>query len=66
MDVAGKPAVVTDFTLPTEGFESPWAMAQLVFEYDSARVGEPPRSLAALRDWIKANPGRFTYPQPPD
>ena len=66
VDVAGKPAVVTDFTLPTEGFESPWAMAQLVFEYDSARVAEPPRSLAALRDWIKANPGRFTYPQPPD
>lgn len=66
VDVAGKPAVVTDFTLPTEGFESPWAMAQLVFEYDSARIDSPPRSLAALADWIKANPGRFTYPQPPD
>ncbi|MEY4984878.1 MAG: hypothetical protein RIR62_3144 [Pseudomonadota bacterium] len=66
VDVAGKPAVVTDFTLPTEGFESPWAMAQLVFEYDGARVAEPPRSLQALGDWIAANPGRFTYPQPPD
>lgn len=66
VDVAGKPAVVTDFTLPTDGFESPWAMAQLVFEYDSARVPEPPRSLAALGEWIAANPGRFTYPQPPD
>lgn len=66
VDVAGKPAVVTDFTLPTEGYESPWAMAQLVFEYDSARVAAPPRSLQALGDWIKANPGRFTYPQPPD
>ena len=66
VDVAGKPAVVTDFTLPTEGYESPWAMAQLVFEYDSARLPEPPRSLAALKDWIIANPGRFTYPQPPD
>lgn len=66
VDVAGKPAVVTDFTLPTEGYESPWAMAQLVFEYDSARLPEPPRSLAALKDWIASNPGRFTYPQPPD
>jgi putative thiamine transport system substrate-binding protein len=66
VDVAGKPAVVTDFTLPTEGFESPWAMAQLVFEYDTARLPEPPRSLAALKAWIVANPGRFTYPQPPD
>lgn len=66
VDVAGKPAVVTDFTLPTEGYESPWAMAQLVFEYESARLPHPPRSLTALRDWIIANPGRFTYPQPPD
>ena len=66
VDVAGKPAVVTDFTLPTLGYESPWAMAQFVFEYDSARLPEPPRSLGALKDWIIANPGRFTYPQPPD
>lgn len=66
VDVAGKPAVVTDFTVPTQGYESPWAMAQLVFEYDSARVAQPPRSLEALKDWIIANPGRFTYPQPPD
>lgn len=66
VDVAGKPAVTTDFTLPTEGFESPWAMAQLVFEHDSARLPTPPGSLAALKDWVLANPGRFTYPQPPD
>lgn len=66
VDVAGKPATVTDFTLPTEGYESPWAMAQLVFEYDSARLPEAPKTLNGLRDWIVANPGRFTYPQPPD
>ena len=66
VDVTGKPATVTDFTLPTEGFESPWAMAQLVFEYDSARLAQPPKTLAALAEWAAANPGRFTYPQPPD
>lgn len=66
VDVAGKPAVVTDFTLPTGGFESPWAMARLVFEYDSARLPAPPTTIAALADWARANPGRFTYPQPPD
>ena len=66
VDVAGKPAVVTDFTLPTEGFESPWAMAQLVFEHDTARLPDAPRSMAALLDWAVAHPGRFTYPQPPD
>ena len=66
VDTAGKPATVTDFTLPTEGYESPWAMAQFVFEYDSAKLPEPPKTLAALADWAQANPGRFTYPQPPD
>ena len=66
VDSVGKPATVTDFTLPTEGFESPWAMAQFVFEYDSASLPTPPKTLAALAGWIKANPGRFTYPQPPD
>lgn len=66
VDVQGKPAVVTDFTLPTDGYESPWAMAQFVFEYDSAQVQTPPKSLAELKEWILSNPGRFTYPQPPD
>jgi putative thiamine transport system substrate-binding protein len=41
-------------------------MAQLVFFYDSARVKEPPRSMAALRNWAEEAPGRFTYPAPPD
>ncbi|WP_235822636.1 ABC transporter substrate-binding protein [Pseudogemmobacter blasticus] len=66
VDMAGKPAVMTDFTLPTEGYESPWAMAQLVFEYDSARLTDPPRTIEELKDWILANPGRFTFPKPPD
>ena len=66
VDAKGKPATTTDFTLPTMGYESPWAMAQLVFEHDSAKLATPPRSIAALKDWAAANPGRFTYPQPPD
>lgn len=66
VDTDANPAVLIDFTLPVEGYGSPWAMFQMVFEYDSATVAEPPRSLDALRKWIAANPGRFTYPQPPD
>lgn len=66
VDVDGKPATVTDFTLPTEGFESPWAMAQLVFEYDSALLKNVPQDIDALMEWSLANPGRLTYPQPPD
>lgn len=66
VDVAGKPAVTNDFTQPTMGYESPWAMARLVFEHDSARVAEPPHNLMELADWAATHPGRFTYPQPPD
>ena len=66
VDVAGKPATRMDFTEPTLGMESPWAMAQLVFEYDSARLPAPPLGAEQLLDWAQANPGRFTYPQPPD
>jgi putative thiamine transport system substrate-binding protein len=53
-----------DFTVPVEGMESPWRLARFVFTYDSARVAEPPRSMAAFVDWAAANPGRFTHPAP--
>lgn len=66
VDTDANPAIEIDFTLPVEGYGSPWAMFQMVFEYDSATVPQPPRSLEALRAWIAENPGRFTYPQPPD
>lgn len=56
----------TDFGFAVEGYEAPWGRAQLVLEYDAARVPEPPRTMAALKEWIIRNPGRFTYPQPPD
>ncbi len=65
-DPRANAALTADFTVPTEGYEAPWAMAQVVFWHDTARVKAPPRSMAALADWTKANPGRFTYPQPPD
>lgn len=66
VDTDGKPTVRLDFTIPTEGFESPWGMAQLTFYFDSARLPEPPKNLRALSDWAKARPGRFAYPAPPD
>ena len=66
VDTAGKPTTLNDFTVPTEGFEAPWGMAQFVFVHDTASVPEPPRTMAALLEWVRANPGRFTYPAPPD
>ncbi|MGI9501251.1 MAG: ABC transporter substrate-binding protein, partial [Geminicoccaceae bacterium] len=66
VDVAGKPTTVLDFTVPTEGMEAPWGMAQFVFIHDTASVAEPPRSIQDLLAWAQANPGRFTHPSPPD
>jgi putative thiamine transport system substrate-binding protein len=66
VDTEGKPTTLVDFTIPTEGFEAPWGMAQFVFLYDVAAVAEPPRSIPALLDWVEAHPARFAYPAPPD
>lgn len=66
VDPAQKPTVVEDFTIPTEGLESPWGMAQLVFMVDTAIESTPPRSVEDLLTYLRANPGWFTYPQPPD
>ena len=67
-DSAALPALISDFATPTDGLESPWGRAQLVFGYDTAYVVAPPRSAAALANWVKQdeNKGRFTFPRPPD
>lgn len=66
VDVDGKPTTIRDFTVPTDGLEAPWGMAQFVVMYDTAYVSEPPRTVDALLAWAEANPGRLTYTQPPD
>jgi len=59
------PEVREDFTLPVEGYESPWGRAQLTLYFDSARIQDPPTTIYGLFDWARAHRGRFTYPQPP-
>lgn len=66
VDPEGNPAVVSDFTVPTDGLEAPWGLARLVFFHDAARTSEPPRSIVELGQWADANPGRFAFPQPPE
>jgi putative thiamine transport system substrate-binding protein len=68
VDVEDKPTIRTDFTIPVDGLESPWGMAKLVFFHDTARTDPAslPKSAKKLLAWAKQNPGRFTYPQPPD
>ena len=59
-------AIANDFGVPVDGCESPWNRAHSVFAYDTATMAKPPMSIGELIEWIKANPGMFTYPAPPD
>jgi len=60
------PLLEADFGTPVQGCEAPWHKAQFTLVYDSARVPEPPTTLAGVLDWAEEHPGRFTYPAPPD
>ncbi|MFT5223986.1 MAG: putative spermidine/putrescine transport system substrate-binding protein [Glaciecola sp.] len=63
---AADATLTTDFGLPTQGQESPWSRAAFVLAHDPARSSGAPTSVHGLLDWAAANPGRFTYPAPPD
>lgn len=65
IDTVGKPTTLRDFSEPVEGMEAAWGMAQFTFFADSTRVPQPPASWAELVAWAQKNPGRFTYPRPP-
>lgn len=60
------PTVIYDFGMPIAGCEIPWGRAQVIFVYNPDRVKNPPQTKAELVQWVKDNPGRFTYPAPPD
>jgi putative thiamine transport system substrate-binding protein len=60
------PTIATDFSVPTDGLEAPWGRAQLVLMHDQARRPNPPRSMQALLQYVQTNPGRITYPEPPN
>ncbi|WP_203334589.1 ABC transporter substrate-binding protein [Planococcus beigongshangi] len=60
------PEVAEDFGEPVEGLQAPWGKAQFVFVHDTEKVADPPKSMEELSDWIRENPGQFTYPALPD
>ena len=66
VDVAGNPSLTTDFTVPVDGLQAPWGTVQFSFYYDSDVLPQTPTNLDGLLAWTRANPGRFTYPQPPN
>ena len=66
VDTVGKPTTRNDFSVPTDGQESPWGMAQFTFFADSQRLPAPPQSMRELLALAKRQPGRITYPRLPD
>ncbi len=66
VDIQGKPTTLQDFTESVDGLESPWGMAQFTFFGDGTKISSPPKSMVELAAFAKANPGRVTYPAPPD
>ena len=56
-----------DFGYPTELREVPWSGGQYICFIDTARLPREnaPSSYADLEEWLRNDPGRFTYVRPP-
>lgn len=66
VDTTGKPTTLSDFSIPTDGYEAPWGMAQFTLFADQRRLPQPPQSMADLLTLARQQAGRITYPRPPD
>ena len=60
------PETLNDFCMPIDGYEAPYAKAQLVMYADTAVTPDLPASAEELMEFAKANPGKVTYPALPD
>lgn len=58
--------VAFDFGYPTDGYESPYGKAQFVLIADQQGLGSIPIDHKQLLELARANPGKITYPAPPD
>ncbi|GAB3478280.1 ABC transporter substrate-binding protein [Marinomonas epiphytica] len=65
VDENARQSLTQDFGTPVEGMESPWGMAQMIFMYDTESLQQPPRSMKQLLAYAEQNPGRVSYPEPP-
>jgi putative spermidine/putrescine transport system substrate-binding protein len=53
-----------DLLVPVKGAAIPYRGSSVVLAYNTDHVKSPPKSLSALLDWIRSNPGKFTYNSP--
>ncbi len=55
------PFIGIDFQQPIEGYELPWGNVQMTLIYDSAKIQDPPKTRTELLEFVKENPGTFTF-----
>lgn len=60
------PETLNDFCMPIEGYEAPYARAQMVMFNDSAVTPEAPASADEFMEYCKKYAGKVTYPALPD
>ena len=60
------PETLNDFCMPIDGYEAPYAKAQMVLFADTAVTPDLPGSAQELLAFCQANPGKVTYPALPD
>jgi len=58
--------LISDFGEPINGLEAPWGETQFNFIYDSSTGTLPFIDHETLKEYVKNNPGVFTYPAIPD
>ena len=58
--------ITTDFGTPVDNMEAPWGKATFTVVKDSAKVNSNIVNTSSLKEAIINNPGKFTYPAPPD
>ncbi|WP_372712883.1 ABC transporter substrate-binding protein [Ilyobacter sp.] len=58
--------MVSDFGESVDGLEAPWGEAQFNFIYHSSKGSVPFTDHETLKEYVKSNPGIFTYPAIPD
>ncbi|WP_181742463.1 ABC transporter substrate-binding protein [Terrilactibacillus laevilacticus] len=56
----------TDAGEAVNDLEVPWGKTAFTFQFNASKVKQPPLNLDELTAWVKAHPGRFTYPVPDD
>ena len=60
------PETLNDFCMPIDGYEAPYAKAQMVMYADTAVTPELPSSAEELMAFCQKYPGKVTYPALPD